>query len=85
MRLRDLGKIWVSGFGPAEPAAANAAPYAIGHFLRIAADFFLWLWQGVPPLLQGNRSLLVGWLFLSNYACYAFYALVKKWIPQPRY
>ena len=23
MRLRDLGKIWVSGFGPAEPAAAR--------------------------------------------------------------
>ena len=28
LRLRDLGKIWVSGFGPSEPAAANAAPYA---------------------------------------------------------
>ena len=28
--------------------------------------------------MQGNRSLLVGWLFLSNYACYAFYALVKS-------
>eukprot|EP00964_Phaeocystis_antarctica_P119430 scaffold83154_cov64-Phaeocystis_antarctica.AAC.5 len=22
------GKIWVSGFGPSEPAAASAAPYA---------------------------------------------------------
>ena len=28
LRLRDLGQIWVSGFGPSEPAAANAAPYA---------------------------------------------------------
>ena len=28
MRLRDLGKIWVSGVGPSELAAANAAPYA---------------------------------------------------------
>ena len=28
LRLGDLGKIWVSGFGPSEPAAASAAPYA---------------------------------------------------------
>ena len=24
LRLRDLGKIWVSGFGPSEPAAASS-------------------------------------------------------------
>ena len=28
-RIRlGLGQIWVSGFGPSEPAAASAAPYA---------------------------------------------------------
>ena len=42
LRLRDLGKIWVSGFGPWEPAAANAAPYVLVLFFRSAFPFSVW-------------------------------------------